>query len=116
MHSCLHADCGEEQIIRFSNGSEGVVELCLNYTWTPVCGDKWDDSEAAVACRQLGFAGQGVVLWLSKFTVNFATLIHCFALPPIHRTMKSLNHYKNNSDVIMVVMEMAINTNILYCF
>ena len=25
-----------------------------------MCGDDWEESEAAVACRQLGFAGEGV--------------------------------------------------------
>ena len=27
-----------------------------------MCGDDWDESEAAVACRQLGFAGEGLRL------------------------------------------------------
>ena len=58
------ADCGgQEGVIRLFNGSsvsDGVVEYCLDSTWTPVCGDDWDESEAAVACRQLGFAGEGV--------------------------------------------------------
>ena len=50
-------------MIRLFNGSSvfnGEVEYCLNSTWTPVCGDDWDESEAAVACRQLGFAREGV--------------------------------------------------------
>ena len=50
-------------MIRLFNGSSvfnGVVEYCLNSTWTPVCGDDWEESEAAVACRHLGFAGEGV--------------------------------------------------------
>ena len=50
-------------MIRLFNGSsvsDGEVEYCVDSTWTPVCGDNWDVSEAAVACRQLGFAGEGV--------------------------------------------------------
>ena len=50
-------------MIRLFNGSsvfDGEVEYCFNSTWTPVCGDDWDESEAAVACRQLGFAREGV--------------------------------------------------------
>ena len=49
-------------MIRLFNGSsvfDGVVEYCLNSTWTPVCGDDWDESEAAVACRHLGLVGEG---------------------------------------------------------
>ena len=60
------ADCGGQVgVIRLFNGSsvlDGVVEYCLDSTWTPVCGDDWDESEAAVACRQLGFAGEGIYM------------------------------------------------------
>ena len=56
-------DCGgQDGVIRLFNGSsvfDGEVEYCLNSTWTPVCGDNWDESEAAVACRHLGMVGEG---------------------------------------------------------
>ena len=26
-----------------------------------MCGDDWEESEAAVACRQLGFVGEGMI-------------------------------------------------------
>ena len=51
-------------MIRLFNGSsvsDGEVEYCLNSTWIPVCGDDWDETEAAVTCRQLGFARDGNV-------------------------------------------------------
>jgi len=57
------ADCrGQAGVIRLLNGSatsEGEVQYCRNSVWTPVCGDTWGENEAAVACRQLGFAGEG---------------------------------------------------------
>ena len=49
-------------MIRLFNGSsvfDGEVQYCLNSTWTPVCGDDWDESEAAVTCRHLGMVGEG---------------------------------------------------------
>ena len=60
------ADCGgQEGVIRLFNGSsvsDGEVEHCLDSTWTPVCGDDWEESEAAVACRHLGLVGEGIYI------------------------------------------------------
>ena len=70
------AECGGQNgLLRLFNGTsamEGKVQFCLNLTWTPVCGDDWDDGEASVVCRQLGFSGEGMgyfmqsKLWLAQ--------------------------------------------------
>ena len=54
-------DC-EDGEVRLQDGtasSNGRVELCQNGIWGSVCSSQWDDTDASVVCRELGYDLQG---------------------------------------------------------
>ena len=53
---CIH---GEVRLVEGINSLEGRVEICRNDMWGTVCHSRWDSTDAATVCRQLGLSSIG---------------------------------------------------------
>ncbi|GLC59963.1 hypothetical protein PLESTB_001558600 [Pleodorina starrii] len=67
--------------------NQGTVQVCKNNLWGTVCDTDWDDADALVACRQLGYASGAAVNAEGLFVVN-GTALGGPAFPQGARDMK----------------------------
>ena len=65
--------------MRLKDGkSFGRVEVCISHQWNAICGDRyWDDVDAGVACKQLGFSRHGKVTYKNYDYISYNNLIQC---------------------------------------
>jgi hypothetical protein len=59
----------------------GTVEYCIGGTWRAVCHNNWDDKDAFVVCRQLGFPATGTYVHIMNcMHYNYTYLYRCCSI------------------------------------
>ncbi|GLC72806.1 hypothetical protein PLESTF_001295100 [Pleodorina starrii] len=71
---------GAVRLVAGRSPAEGLVQLCKGGLWGTVCDDGWDDTDAAVVCRQVGFAGGRAVRGPGR--VSNGSAVAPFPAPP----------------------------------
>ena len=56
-HLLVTCSYGDIRLVNGLTSLEGRVEICIDETYGTVCDDFWDDDDAEVVCRQIGYSG-----------------------------------------------------------
>ena len=68
-------DDGTLRLVGGSNNRQGRVEICYNEAWGTICDNQFDNVDASVICRQLGFSQNSNII-IIHYSVNLTlTLI-----------------------------------------
>ena len=59
-HNCPCGPEGEVRLVGSILPYQGRVEYCQNGRWATICRRAWDNSDAAVVCRSLGYHSKGI--------------------------------------------------------
>ena len=61
---------GDIRIAGSSFARLGRIEVCINSTWGTICDDYWDNNDASVICKQLGYSPYGGCQQLPWYSIQ----------------------------------------------
>ena len=53
---------------------EGEIRVCINGVWGSICADEWDQTDAYVFCKQLGYTDTGDNCCMCKVCLSVCTI------------------------------------------
>ena len=96
---------GDARLVNGLYDHEGRVEVCIDSMWGTVCQNSWNDVDARVVCRQLGFTAIG------KFMKNPDTYIYFYSIVAVLLQVPLHVAYNLELEVVsLLIMLCALNS------
>ena len=54
---------GDIRLVDGITEDEGRIEICTDEVWGTVCDEGWDETDAHVACTQLGYPDKSIICY-----------------------------------------------------
>ena len=99
---CTNKDVRLVNYNRQVNDHYGRVEVCIDSTWGTVCNNNWDNNDASVVCRQLGYVPHGMKHFTDKLNHIFIGAIannYLYVGYTLFHTIHSVNCRGNESSL-----------------
>lgn len=109
--SCPGA-CGRNVRLQGGTASRGRLEVCVNGSWQTVCNQRFNRTDATIACRELGFSENGAtiiykswrttsasqLIWTvdTQCTGNEESLMNCSQVPLRGEQLRHCTAHKND--------------------
>ena len=81
VYGLSHVCFTDVRLINGRHAAEGVVKVLLGKRWYGVCDDMWDDTDAKIVCKQLGYSGK-----YSSYERIFDNDAQ-YSIPTVHSTL-----------------------------
>ena len=69
---------GDVRLMGGESELEGRVEVCYNGVWGTVCDNGWDERDATIVCKQLGFGQPGEYIPRIKISNGVHTIVRYY--------------------------------------
>ena len=70
----MECSFGDVRLFGGETESEGRVEICVHGLWTTICDEEFEDADALVICREVGFSPKGtqIIFLMSLLIISIA--------------------------------------------
>ena len=98
--STVICEDGEVQLYGTTYTRVGILTVCVNGTWSRVCGTTDDNIIASIVCAQLGYSPHGNIYCVSVCESVYVSVCGCvYLIMHVSVVPVLMSHYSSSSEL-----------------